>query len=200
MHVVLYIHGQGGSAAEAEHYRPLFPSCAVRGLDYQGRTPWEVGAELKEAVEALRAAYDGVILIANSIGAFYAMHARIEAEITRAYFISPIVDMEALIADMMVRANVTEAELQDRGTIQTAFGAELSWAYLSYVRSNPLRWTVPTDILYGSLDTMTSRETITAFARAHHASLTVMEGGEHWFHTPEQLRFLDAWLTEHAGN
>ena len=26
------------------------------------------------------------------------------------------------------------------------------------------------------------------------AELTVMPEGEHWFHTPEQMRFLDAWL------
>jgi len=24
--------------------------------------------------------------------------------------------------------------------------------------------------------------------------LTVMKGGEHWFHTKEQMAFLDAWI------
>ena len=32
---VLYIHGKGGSAAECEHYRPLFPDFEVIGLDPQ---------------------------------------------------------------------------------------------------------------------------------------------------------------------
>lgn len=32
--LVLYIHGKGGSAAEADHYKPLFPACHVIGLDY----------------------------------------------------------------------------------------------------------------------------------------------------------------------
>lgn len=27
--------------------------------------------------------------------------------------------------------------------------------------------------------------------------LTVMPGGEHWFHTDKQMRFLDNWLREH---
>ena len=27
-----------------------------------------------------------------------------------------------------------------------------------------------------------------------HAELTVMEDGEHWFHTGEQMRFLDDWI------
>ena len=32
------------------------------------------------------------------------------------------------------------------------------------------------------------------FADDHHAKLTVMTGGEHWFHTEEQMRFLDEWI------
>ncbi len=49
-------------------------------------------------------------------------------------------------------------------------------------------------ILYGSRDNLTSLETITAFAKAHGAELTVMEDWEHWFHTDEQMRFLDNWI------
>ena len=33
-----------------------------------------------------------------------------------------------------------------------------------------------------------------AFAEKHKAGLTVMQGGEHWFHTEEQMRFLDEWI------
>lgn len=28
----------------------------------------------------------------------------------------------------------------------------------------------------------------------HNAQLTVMQNGEHWFHTEEQMRFLDNWI------
>ena len=41
---------------------------------------------------------------------------------------------------------------------------------------------------------MTDWETVSAFAERHCAELTVMPGGEHWFHTEEQMRFLDNWL------
>ena len=44
--LVLYIHGKGGSAAESEHYRPLFPGSEVIGLDYQTFSPWETGGEI----------------------------------------------------------------------------------------------------------------------------------------------------------
>ena len=33
-----------------------------------------------------------------------------------------------------------------------------------------------------------------AFAAGISAPLTVMPGGEHWFHTPEQMAFLDDWI------
>ena len=194
--LVLYIHGKGGSAGEAEYYRPLFPDCSVVGLDYQTGTPWETGREILEAVEEMRPGYGGVILIANSIGAYFAMCAGIDPLIRKAYFISPIVDMERLITDSMRRANVTEAELEAKGTVRTASGEELSWMYLSYVRSHPVRWDVPTEILYGSGDSLIQPETIRAFADAHRARLTVMEGGEHWFHTEEQMRFLDEWIRQ----
>ena len=193
--LVLYIHGKGGSAAESEHYRPLFPGCEVIGLDYQTFTPWETGAEIFAAVTKLKKQYESITLIANSIGAYFSMHAGIDGLIGRAYFISPVVDMERLILDMMHRANVTEEQLQAQRVIATDFGEDLSWEYLRYVREHPIRWTAPTEILYGSRDNLTAYETITAFADAHNARLTVMEGGEHWFHTAQQMRFLDDWIT-----
>lgn len=95
---------------------------------------------------------------------------------------------------LVLRAGVSEAALQEKGTIETTFGETLSWEYLCDVRAHPLRWSVPTEILYGSKDFLTSEETVAAFARAHRAGLTVMENGEHWFHTDEQMAFLDDWL------
>ena len=38
MNAVLYVHGKSGSAAEAEHFKSLFPSFDVVGLDYHGNT------------------------------------------------------------------------------------------------------------------------------------------------------------------
>ena len=197
---VLYIHGKGGSAAACAHYRPLFPDCEVLGLDYQSFTPWESGAEIRAAIEKLRTGYQSIVLIANSIGAYFSMCAGIDRLIRKAYFISPIVDMEKLICDMMVRADVTEAALQSQGVIRTAFGEDLNWAYLCYVRDHPVDWTVPTRILYGSRDALTSLETVRGFAEKHRALLTVMEGGEHWFHTEEQMRFLDEWIRRESAH
>ena len=194
MKTVLYIHGKGGNAAESTHYEKLFPDCKVIGLDYKTFSPWETGKEIHEAVVSLKTEFESIILIANSIGAFFSMNANLNSLIEKAYFISPVVNMEKLICDMMNWANVTEAELEQRKIIPTDFGEELSWEYLCYVRAHPLNWKVPTLILYGEKDNLTSIETMRAFAEKQGASLTVMKGGEHWFHTEEEMKFLDEWI------
>jgi pimeloyl-ACP methyl ester carboxylesterase len=192
--VLLYIHGKGGNAAESEHYRALFPGCDVIGLDYHGNAPWEAGKEIQDAVKNLKTGYKNINLIANSIGAYFCMIAGIDTMLQKAYFISPIVNMEKLIIDMMLYANVPEEELKERGMIRTDFGEDLSWEYLCYIREHPIKWVAPTSILYGSNDNLTSPETVRAFAKQHNADLTMMENGEHWFHTDEQMRFLDDWI------
>lgn len=112
--LVLYFHGKGGSPDEAEHYKPLFPKCDVLGLDYHSQTPWEANEEFPVLFHKACKDYHSVILIANSIGAFFAMNALQRENIERAFFISPVVNMEKLICDMMLWANVAENELRER--------------------------------------------------------------------------------------
>ena len=192
--IIIYIHGKGGNAEEANHYRSLFPESDVVGFDYTSQNPWDAKNEFPGLFDSCSKAYDEVILIANSIGAFFAMSALAEKRISKALFISPIVNMEKLITDMMMWSNVTEDELESKKEIPTEFGETLSWEYLCYVRRYPIRWHIPTCILYGGRDHLTSRETISEFAEKQGADLTVMEDGEHWFHTKEQMQFLDDWL------
>ena len=192
--VVLYVHGKGGSAAEAEFYEGIFPECDVVGFDYKSETPWESMGEFQPEAKSLLAEYDGIILVANSIGAYFSLLSLADMSIEKAYFISPIVNMERLILDMLEWAGVTEDELQEKGVIATEFGEALSWEYLTWVRSHPVSWHITTEILYGSEDNLQSIETVKNFAAGCGAGLTIMEQGEHWFHTEEQLQFLREWL------
>ena len=193
--LIVYVHGKGGRAEEAVHYAELFPFLDVVGLKYKGSVPWEAGKEIGESIARLKTGFDRIIMIANSIGAYFSMNADICSLIEKAFFISPIVDMEKLIHGMMRLANVSEEELKRKQTIRTGFGEDLSFEYLSYAKDHPPVWNAPTEILYGSKDDLTDYQTIAEFSRTHRAGLTVMEGGEHWFHTKEQIKFLDKWLT-----
>ena len=194
--LAVYVHGKGGNATESEHYKPLLPEYDVIGFDYKSETPWDAKQEFTNLFDNYCKNYDYIVLIANSIGAVYSMNAFSDKQIDKAMFISPVVDMENLITNMMKWANVTENELRDKKTISTEFGETLSWEYLCYVRENQISWNVPTSILYGENDNLTSFEIINKFAEKINADLTVMNDGEHWFHTAEQVKFLDNWLTK----
>ena len=195
--VVLYVHGKGGSASEADFYQPLFPKASVIGLDYRSETPWEAKREFQSLTAFLLRESESAVLIANSIGAYFSMLALADhKEIGHAYFISPIVDMELLICGRMALAGVTEDDLREKKTVFTETGESLSWDYLQYVRDHPVRWSAPTSILYGQNDFLTSFETISAFAARTGAELTVMPDGEHWFHTDEQMRYLANWIRD----
>lgn len=112
--LVIYIHGKGGNADEANHYKPLFPDFDVIGFDYKAETPWDAKQEFSAYFDSVAANYDEVMLIANSIGAFFSMNALGEKRIKQAFFISPMVNLEKLICNMMLWANVSEDELRKK--------------------------------------------------------------------------------------
>ena len=200
----LFLHGQMGHKEEAESFaRTACPKgYQVLSIDLpghgerQGRgeelTPWAAAADIEAALRWASAHWQHCALRATSIGAYFAGLALAVPD--RALLLSPVLDMEALILTMMGWAGVTEDQLREQGEISTDFGQVLSWKYLCWVREHPVHaWSCPVHILYGSRDNMVPRQMVEAYARQHNARLTVMEGGEHWFHTPEQLAVLHDW-------
>ena len=87
--LVIYVHGKGGEAEETEHYKPLFPKSDVIGFDYKSQNPWKAKNEFSDFYDLNTKGYDSVILIANSIGAFFSMNALAKKTISKALFISP---------------------------------------------------------------------------------------------------------------
>lgn len=193
--VIVYVHGKGGNTEEANYYRKFFnDDFDIIGFDYKSENPWDARSEFSDYFDSITSEYNKTILIANSIGAYFSLISLADKKIEKAMLISPIVDMERLILDMMTWANVSEEELSIKKEIETPFGETLSREYLSYVRKNPIHWNIPTGILYAEKDNMTSISTITDFSKKINANITVMPGGEHWFHTKEQMDFLDNWI------
>lgn len=200
----IFLHGQMGQKEEAEAFAQVVcpKGFQVLSIDLPGHgarqnlreelLPWTAVPDIRAALDWAEHRWNTVSLRVNSIGAYFAMLA-VDAP-SRALLVSPILDMEGLILTMMGWAGVTENQLQEQGEIATSFGQTLSWKYLCWVREHPVHdWSCPTCILYGSGDNMTSRQTVEEYTRQHNAKLTVMEGGEHWFHTPEQFAVLQKW-------
>lgn len=189
----LYVHGKGGNAGEAEFFKNIVEE-KVFGVEYNDGLPWIAKEAILEKYEQLEKEYDEINVIANSIGAYFSALALSCKNVKNAFLISPVVDMERLILDMMSFAKVDENELQEKGEIETTFGETLSWKYLCFVRNNPVFWNTKFHVLYGENDNLTSKNTIEQFVKKHNATLLVMKGGEHWFHTKEQTDFLANWL------
>ena len=192
--VVIYIHGKYGTVEEAEYYKKFFNEADIIGFEYISEYPWDFQKEFSNFIDNIYIKYKKISIIANSIGAYFTMLSLTNKNIEKAFFISPIVDMEKLIVDMMLSENIKEEELHKKKKIKTSFGETLSWDYLTFARKNPIEWNIPTYILYGENDDLTSYETILNFTNKSKANLTVMENGEHWFHTEEQIEFLDNWI------
>ena len=202
----LFVHGRCGRKEEAEAFAALacrrgYQVVAVDLPGHGARTdmdrfvPWCAVPELQTAIRAMRRRWRGVSLCAVSIGAWFGMLAFSEEAPENCLLVSPVLDMRGLIESSMRRAGVTPEQLARAGEIRTGDGETLSDRYYRYAAAHPIAaWRAPTAILYAGGDNLTPRETVEAFAERFSCKLTVMERGEHWLHTPEQLAVMyDFW-------
>lgn len=204
--VYLFIHGKSGCKEEAADFAALacakgwqvlsidLPEHGARQSQTDGFDPWHVVPELKSVMQYAKQGWGDIALRANSIGAWFSLLAFAGDPLENCLFVSPVLDMQRLIENMMGWASVSSEQLQRQQIIPTAFGETLSWRYYTYTKEHSIsKWTAPTHILYAGKDNLTQSETVDAFARRFHCQLHVMADGEHWFHTKEQLAVLRAW-------
>ena len=150
--------------------------------------------DLKNIMRYAMKAAKNISVFACSIGAYFSLLAYNEMPLRQALFLSPVVDMERMICNMMTWFNVSEDRLKTEQEIATPIGQPLYWDYFRYVKEHPItKWNVPTTILYGSKDDIVDKDTVDKFAKRFHADLQVMEQGEHYFHTDEQLSYFRQW-------
>ncbi len=205
--VFLFVHGQFGCKEEAERFaevaNPLgWQVLAIDLPEHGGRQdgvkllPWEVVPELQKVMQYAKANWQSISLRATSIGSWFSLLAFKGERLERRLLVSPLLDMADMISGLMQLAGVSEESLEAEEEIPTEFGQTLSWDYLCYARSHPVSAEGVTDILYGECDETIPRRVIDGFIAANPCTLTVMPGGEHWFHTPEQLEFMKNWEHE----
>ena len=153
--------------------------------------------DLKQIIEYAKANFDEISLLACSMGAYFSLLAYKDEDIKQSLFLSPVVSMKIIIDNMMKWSGTTEEVLKEKQEIKTDFGQTLYWDYYEYVKDNPITsWNKKTYILYGSQDNLQDEDLIKDFAYHFNCNLSIMENGEHYFHTQEQLEFYRKWLDD----
>ena len=153
--------------------------------------------DLKLIMEYAKANYEEINLWACSMGAYFSLLAYKNENIKQCIFLSPVVDMKVIIDNMMLWSNTTENDLREKQEIKTDFGQTLYWDYYLYVKENPItNWNKKTYILYGNKDNMQDENIIKNFSENFSCKLSILEDGEHYFHTEKQLDYYKNWLSK----
>ena len=153
--------------------------------------------DLEQIIEYAKANYTEINLWACSMGAYFSLLAYKKENIKQCVFLSPVVNMKEIIDNMMLWNNITENELKEKRKIKPNFGQTLYWDYYLYVKDNPITiWNKKTYILYGNKDNMQDEALINKFANDFNCELSILDNGEHYFHTEEQLDYYKNWLNK----
>ncbi len=151
--------------------------------------------DLKQIIEYAKINYEEINLWACSMGAYFSLLAYKDEDIKQCLFLSPVVNMKVIIDNMMLWSNTTEEKLKEKQEIKTDFGQILYWDYYEYVKNNPItKWNKKTVILYGNKDNLQEKSIIKEFSNKFKCELSILENGEHYFHTEEQLKFYEKWI------
>ena len=151
--------------------------------------------DLEQVLEYAKLNYSEINLWACSMGAYFSLLAYQDEKIKQCIFLSPVVNMKVIIDNMMLWSHITEEELKEKQEIKTDFGQTLYWDYYKYVKDNPIiNWNNKTSILYGKKDDHQDKTIIKDFCNKFHCELSILENGEHYFHTEEQLNSYKDWI------
>lgn len=141
-----------------------------------------------------------ISLYAVSIGAYFSLVAYKHEELETCLLLSPIVDMERIINNIMNWFGITESQLEKEQEVPTPIGHTLYWNYYCYVKEHPIKnWKPSTAILYGEKDDQSEFDVVNSFSQKFGCKLTIQKDGEHYFHTKEQLDYLSSWVNQNIN-
>ena len=152
--------------------------------------------ELSNVLHFAQRQAEHISVFGCSMGAYFSILAYGNELIDRAWFLSPVTDMERIIHNIMGYCKITEKEFEELQTIENPIET-LYWDYYCFVKAHPIvSWKHPTHILRGETDTLCEREFVTDFANRFGCEFVEQKGGEHWFHTPDELDYFRSWLKD----
>lgn len=119
-----------------------------------------------------------------------------DCDIERAWFLSPITDMERIIHNLMDYCHITEEEFKKMVKVENDI-EPLYYPYYQYICKHPItNWPHETYILRGETDTLSEYAFVKHFSDCFGCELTEQKGGEHWFHTESELDFFRLWIRD----
>lgn len=208
--LIIAVHGDQSNKSD-EVIRVLAEEAMLKGYqvlsfdlaEHGERKEYPEPCKVKNSIEDLNkvltyacSCAKNISLFGCSIGAYFSMLAYKDAEIRQALFLTPLVDMKHIINNMMAMFNVSEELLEKEQEIITPI-KPLYWDYYQdVVLNHPIRWDKPTTLLHAGNDSFTTSYVMNAFAKRTHADMTILENGEHYFHTKKQLAFFQKWVRE----
>ncbi|MCT4687017.1 alpha/beta hydrolase [Vallitalea sp.] len=211
-HVFIAVHGNMSDkedtvikllaeTAVKKDYQVLSFDLAQHGERKEENTPCKVQfcvQDLKKIIFYAKQKWENISLFACSMGAYFSLLAYKEEQLEQCLFLAPVVDMGRIISNMMMWFGITPEILQKEKEIETPIGQVLYWDYYSYVKDHPVDiWDIATAILYGAKDDLCEFETIENFAKIFQCEIEIMQEGEHYFHTNEQLDVYKDWLNKY---
>lgn len=152
-------------------------------------------SDLKKIFAFASTRTNSISLWANSMGAYFSLLAYKDEILKQSLFLSPVVDMERLIQNMMKWFGVTKEQLCKDKEVSTSMGQTLYWDYYQYVMENSImKWNTPTLILYGKKDELCEYDILSSFCRNFHCNIAVSDTSEHYFHTEKDLTIYREWF------
>ena len=94
--------------------------------------------DLATMMNYARQASKDVSLFACSMGAYFSLLAYRDVGLRQSLFLSPVVDMDRIIENMMKWFDISKERLQTEQKIDTPVGQPLYWDYYCYVKDNPI--------------------------------------------------------------
>jgi hypothetical protein len=151
--------------------------------------------DIRTIITEARKYFSQIELFACSIGASFSLLACENELIKKIYFLSPIVDLEALTLNMMADAGITEATLKCQQFIKVPSGPCFRHDYLAYLQQHRiLDWSLPTHILMGGDDNIACTQTVMEFSRKYQATIDIIDGAPHYLNRQEDREVFRYWL------
>ena len=163
--------------------------------DDKAFTPMDASPEVRAFARLARSQSIEVSLLANSIGAYFSLCDTPAGTFKHAWLVSPLLDLEYYIRDMMAEYSVTDEQLEAEPEINTPRGV-LESPYLRFVEKHSARLDIPIWIIRGDQDEMVPLGILSRFVGAPGVELVQVEGGQHFLGRPPHLDTVVAWFEE----